>query len=59
MYQVDSESAVPCAPVWVSSTVGPKTEELPRLIQQADMACHIAREAGRRVGGERIHLYNR
>ncbi len=58
MYQVDSESAVRLRTSVGIGTCRAEDGELPRLIQQADLACHIAREAGSESWRERIHLYN-
>ncbi len=59
MYQVDSDAAVRLrASVGIGTCRAEEGGDAARLIQQADMACHIAREAGLESWRERIHLYN-
>ncbi|MFO1428958.1 MAG: EAL domain-containing protein [Candidatus Competibacteraceae bacterium] len=58
IYQVDSEAAVRLRTSVGIGTCRAEDGDLPRLIQQADMACHIARDAGPESWRERIHLYN-
>ncbi len=58
MYQVDNDAAVRLRTSVGIGTCRAEDGDLPRLIQQADMACHIARDAGPESWRERIHLYN-
>ena len=58
MYQVESEFAVRLRTSVGIGACRAEEADAARLIQQADMACHIAREAGSESWRERIHLYN-
>ncbi|HYQ92778.1 MAG TPA: EAL domain-containing protein, partial [Candidatus Competibacteraceae bacterium] len=59
MYQVDNDATVRLrTSVGISTYRAEEDGDLPRLIQQADIACHIARDAGPESWRERIHLYN-
>jgi diguanylate cyclase (GGDEF)-like protein len=56
-YTVDSESLRLRTSVGISTAMA-EEQDWPYLIQQADMACLIAREAGQESWRERIHVYN-
>jgi diguanylate cyclase (GGDEF)-like protein len=57
IYTVDSESIRLRTSVGIS-TARAEEKEWPQLIQQADIASLIAREAGQESWRERIHIYN-
>ncbi len=57
IYTVGEEAVRLHTSVGISVTRS-EEQEWPRLIQQADMACAIARESGRESWRERIHIYN-